>query len=137
MASDGTEATPASSACPAVVGDAAPGAPSHIEFRLTDAQGCVVPIRHGDERFGAAHIRRRNEEVGGHPLDDRARQRMDDALDRPGHQIDDQFFAYAASAGEGSTQCVFVDFRPYDGAARKGVITSYIKAGHHDVPGCD
>ena len=137
MARDETGATPSTTACPAVRGDPAPSARSHIEFRLTDAEGCVVPIRHGDERFGAEHIRRRNEEVGGHPIDDLARQRMDDALDRPGHRIDDQFFAFAASAAGGSTQCVFVDFRPYDGAARKGVITSYLKPGHHDAQGCD
>ena len=131
--SDSGEAT----SCPAVDGDTTPEAASHVEFRLTDGDGCVVPIRHGDEHFGAEHIRRRDDEDGGHPLDAAARARMDEALDRPGYQIEATFYAFAAPAGADGTQCVFVDFRRYDGYARKGVITSYTKAGHHDAQGCD
>lgn len=130
-------APPGAKACAVVQGDTGSEAASHVEFRLTDGDGCVVPIRHGDEGFGAEHIRRRDGEVGDHPLDAAARRRMDDALDRPGHQIDGTFYAFAAPGDSDETQCVFVDFRRYDGYARKGVITSYTKTGSHGARGCD
>lgn len=41
------------SGCPEVKGDLSPDSTAHIEFKLYDFKGCVVPIRRGDARFGA------------------------------------------------------------------------------------
>jgi hypothetical protein len=132
------------SGCPEVIGSQNPEDKTYIEFMLKDVEGCDVPIRHGDEIFGAEHIRLRNSEVGNHPLDAAARGRMEAAMTRPLSNMDaDEDGTYRVyawefhdSAGNPRTQCVWRDEKKYFTYNRKGIITSFVKVGHLEPHEC-
>src|SRR5262245_50849557 len=47
-----------------------------VTVMFADHRGCPLPLRPGDVHFGAAHVRQRDREVGGHPLDGTALERI-------------------------------------------------------------
>lgn len=129
----GVEAAAEPGRCPPVRGE--------TEALFADDRGCRLPLRPGDEHFGADHIRRRDREAGHHPLDRPALERVRRGVARPGYRIEGAFSAHAepgpaGPSGRPLTQCTFVDRADWRGLGPKGVITSYLKDGRLTSSGC-
>jgi len=120
-----TISTPTSAACERISGSLDPAAKSYVRDTLGTYNGCTIPLRNGDSNFGYQHLLKRDREVGNHGWSTEDKYYTQLALNRQPFLVNTGYYAYSYPRSANGTQCVFVDFKAFEGYPYKGLITSY------------